>query len=80
MTLNTAVRRSRAPRLQPTSEAAMAAFATAPPLGKAAGALTGAARGAGWLYGEKLKKFLVSATFHCGLTERRPVGIAVGET
>jgi len=26
---------------------------------------------AGGLYGEKLGKFLASATFHCGLTARR---------
>jgi hypothetical protein len=29
------------------------------------------ARSAGWLYGEKLRKFLVSATFRCGLNTRR---------
>jgi hypothetical protein len=28
-------------------------------------------RRAGGLYGEKLRKFLVSATFRCGLTTRR---------
>jgi hypothetical protein len=48
--------------------ALMPAFSSRHPIKKWAVAVV---RRAGGLYGEKLRKFLVSATFRCGLTTRR---------